>query len=166
MTQSNPLSSLQAVYDKLRAMPPVVVEVWVVDRPELEYRIRDLFTLPSSDPYEIGAIRVIPWWSRAASAAEVERGPWVKRHRGVWLRWSNGQWSCITFHGRKVMQVDVTRLATEQNGELYRLFAALALIAMMDRLGFHGSIGWAVEVCRSLGAPYPAWANVLGFRGR
>ena len=160
------LGSLQAVYERLRAMPPSVVEVWVVDRPELEVRVRDLFTLPGADPYGIGAIRVIPWWSRAASVEEVERGPWVKRHRGVWLRWSNGQWSYITFHGRKVMQVDVTRLAKEQGGEPYRLFAALATVAMMDRLGFHRSIGWAKEVCRSLAVPYPAWANVLGFHPR
>lgn len=87
------LDDLRAAYAMFKSLPPIVVAVWCVDRPDVVWRMRDLCR-PSTQGTmpDLAAVPVFEWYSRYADDADWARRPECFKTPGVYMEFNNGQY--------------------------------------------------------------------------
>lgn len=90
-------SDLLEIWRTFKAMPPIVVAVWCVDRPDALGRIRQLIETaepPSGLPFA-AQVPVYTWSLRFATLDDLAKRPSCFLTPGVYLEMSNGEYGQV-----------------------------------------------------------------------
>lgn len=105
------LEQIIAAQKKMSEMPPIIVEIWFVDR---QHQYRDYLLLApmrEAANTSLFSVRIYEWYMRYfhPSREKIDdpddmtefhddgfrHYPWICRHPGVWCKWHNGKWSLM-----------------------------------------------------------------------
>ena len=89
------LSDLQAAYARFKAMPPIAVAFWCVDRPGEVWRLRAIFRRDApapGSPILLLGIPIYEWYSWLADEADWAKRPECFKVPGVYAQMNDGTW--------------------------------------------------------------------------